>query len=108
MGNNFAYTVFEETVVGAYDLGVLDKDLLVVLMEPYRGMDIDSGASRFLKSHDGLTVEEIVIKLWGMTLPNKPDFYDKPECDEATDQCDTYSDELYNLFCVVTAQFGWC
>lgn len=45
MGWNTGYTIFEATVIGAYDLGVLDKRLLAVLMEPYRGTDIDPGGS---------------------------------------------------------------
>lgn len=65
MGWNTGYTIFEETVIGAYDLGKLDKPLLSVLMEPYRGSDIDSGGSQDLTSKDGLSVEEVVIKVWG-------------------------------------------
>lgn len=45
MGWNAGYTIFESTVVGAYDLDKLDKGLLTVLMEPYRGSDIDSGGN---------------------------------------------------------------
>ena len=53
------------TVVGAYDLGKLDKDLLAVLMEPYRNTDIDSGGSRELESKDGKGVEQIVVETFG-------------------------------------------
>ena len=62
MGWNSGYTIFEATVVGAYDLGLLNKDLLCVLMEPYRGSDIDSGGSHDLVAKDGLNVKEIVVK----------------------------------------------
>ena len=48
MGWNTGYTIFEATVVGAYDLRKLDKEMLTVLMEPYRDSDIDSGGSEDL------------------------------------------------------------
>ena len=66
MGWNSGYTIFEATVIGAYDLGKLDKDLLTVLMEPYRGTDIDSGGSCDLTAKDGKGVEQIVIETWGL------------------------------------------
>jgi len=69
MGWNSGYTVFEATVVGAYNLGKLDKDLLTVLMEPYRDTDIDSGGSRDLVAKDGKRVAQIVIELWGLEMP---------------------------------------
>ena len=53
MGWNREYTIFESTVMGAYDLGVLSKDLLTVLMEPYRGIDIDSVCARLLEDGVG-------------------------------------------------------
>lgn len=62
MGWNEGYTILESTVIGAYDLGKLDKPLLRVLMEPYRNRDIDHGGSRDLRSKDGLSCDEIVVK----------------------------------------------
>lgn len=53
----------EATVVGAYDLGVLDQKLLKVLLEPYRGCDIDHGGSQDLKAKDGLEADDIIIKI---------------------------------------------
>jgi hypothetical protein len=101
MGWNAGYTIFEATVVGAYDLGRLDKDLLTVLMEPYRGSDIDSGGARDLKSADGKRVQQIVIETWGGTMPAKP----SDDADE--DAWDDYHDAVYEAFRRVTDAFGW-
>lgn len=98
MGWNKGYTVMEATIVGAYDLGKLDKDLLSVLMEPYRDTDIDSGGSRDLQSKDGKGVMQIVVETWGLELP-------PPQVDEDDDD---YFDALYAKFSEVTKHFGWC
>lgn len=95
MGWNSGYKIMEETVVGTYDLGKLDKDILKILLEPYRNSDIDSGGSQDLRSKDGKTVEEIVIETWGIKLPNK------------NDNDDDYYEKIYELFSQVTKHFGW-
>jgi hypothetical protein len=102
MGWNQGYTIFETTVIGAYDLGKLDKALLRVLMEPYRNTDIDSGGSQGLKSKDGLLVEEIVVKTFGGKLPKEPDF---ETCDD--DTAEAYWENLGKAFNKITAKFGW-
>jgi hypothetical protein len=109
MGWNTGYTIFEETVVGAYNLGLLSKDLLSVLMEPYRDTDIDSGGSMDLTSKDGLGVKEIVIKTWGLELPEEPDVPDnyKERTKEQQKAWDDYCDARYNQFRSVTKEFGW-
>lgn len=109
MGWNAGYTIFEETVVGAYDLGKLDKDLLSVLMEPYRGTDIDPGGERGLTAKDGLDVVEIVLKTFGVEIPKKPDFPGdygswSREQQEASDR---YWDGRYEAFDEITKAFGW-
>ena len=104
MGWNTGYTIFEATVVGAYDLGKLDKEMLTVLMEPYRDSDIDSGGSEDLESKDGKGVEQIVIETWGLEVPTKPpgEYYDDP------DAWDDYTEAVYEKFSEVTDHFGWC
>ena len=102
MGWNSGYTIFEATVVGAYDLGLLSKDLLCVLMEPYRGSDIDSGGSHDLVAKDGLDVKEIVVKTWGKKLPKKPEM--KASNQEAVDR---YYDRISDQFYKITDQFDW-
>lgn len=109
MGNNAAYRSFEATVVGAYRLGKLDKDLLKVLMEPYRNMDIDSGGKAGLTGEDGLEVEEIVIKVWGGKVPDRPKLpKDYMKWTPAQDQeNEAYYDALGNAFNKITDKFGW-
>lgn len=103
MGWNTGYTIFEATVVGAYDLGKLDKALLEVLMEPYRGTDIDSGGSADLESKDGKRVEQIVIETFGLEMPKKPE----GEYDDNPDAWDKYHEEVYEKMTEVTDYFGW-
>lgn len=101
MGWNAGYTIFEATVIGAYDLGRLDKKLLSVLMEPYRGTDIDSGGSRGLVSKDGKNVRQIVVEIWGLEPPSMP--ADQQDGDAWED----YLDAMYEKMRVVTKHFGW-
>ena len=103
MGWNSGYRIFEATVVGAYNLGKLDKDLLSVLMEPYRGSDIDSGGSEDLVSVDGKLVEQIVIETWGLTMPEMP----PGEYDDDPDAWDNYEATVNDRFREVTGHFGW-
>ena len=104
MGWNAGYTIFEETVVGAYDLGKLDKELLTVLMKPYRDTDIDSGGSRDLKSKDGKGVKQIVIETFGLEMPKAP----PGEYDDDPDAWDRFEDAVYDKFYEVRSHFGWC
>jgi hypothetical protein len=103
VGWNKGYEIFEATVVGAYDLGKLDKKMLAVLMEPYRDSDIDSGGSNSLMSKDGKGVEQIVIESWGLEMPKAPPvaYKDNP------DAWEDYNDAVYQQFSVVTDHFGW-
>lgn len=103
MGWNTGYTIFEETVVGAYDLGLLNKDLLEVLMRPYAGSDIDSGGSCDLRSKDGKPVEEIVLLVHSEITKVMPDgdYYDNP------DEWDEYHESVSNDFWEIAASYGW-
>jgi hypothetical protein len=103
MGWNSGYTIFEATVIGAYDLGKLDKALLSVLMEPYRGSDIDSGGCQDLESKDGKDVKQIVIETWGLQMPKKPTCAFEIDPDA---WC-FYDDEVYAEFEKVTQHFQW-
>ena len=100
MGWNTGYTIFEATVVGAYDLGKLDKALLKVLMEPYRNTDIDSGGSRDMEAKDGKCVEQIVIEVWGLEMPTAPLGGDE-------DAWHSFYDARYEQFREVCKVFGW-
>lgn len=103
MGCNKSYTAFEASVISAYDLGKLDKDLLSVLMEPYRDRDIDSGGCMDLKSKDGKGIEQIVIETWGLVMPTAPTV----KFDDDPDDWDEYNDAVYDQMQVVTKHFGW-
>lgn len=63
MGWNSGYTVYEETVISIYDSCYnLTPNTLKAVLAAYQGTDIDHGGCRDLKSKDGLTADEIVIK----------------------------------------------
>jgi len=97
MGWNSGYAIFESTVIGVYNLGVLDKKLLEVLMAPYRGTDIDSGGSKDLESIDGKTVEQIVIETGGLTFPQKP---------TNDEELEDYYEEIYDKMAIITKRFN--
>ena len=103
MGWNTGYTIFEATVIGAYNLGKLDKALLTVLMEPYRGTDIDSGGSRGLRSYDGKSVEQIVIETWGLPMPAQP----PGSWENHPVEWDEYDEAVSDRFWQVRHHFGW-
>lgn len=109
MGWNTGYTIFEATVVGAYDLGKLDKELLAVLMEPYRGTDIDSGGSEDLESKDGKGVEQIVVETFGLSMPEKPAFPQPKTWDESPENeaWEAYLEAVGEKFNEVTEHYGW-
>ncbi len=60
MGWNSGYTQMEQDVICAYDKGILDKELLNKIMEPYKGTDCDSGGSNQLTTKDGKCVEHVI------------------------------------------------
>lgn len=73
MGNNAAFSAFEQTVVSVYNHGALTKPLLKELIQPYRDQDTDSGGMEgLLSKKDKLDVIDIVIKTWGQTPPPMP------------------------------------
>ena len=101
MGWNQGFTIFEQTVIGAYDLGKLDLDLLAVLMEPYRDTDIDSGGSALLETKDGKFVEQVVIEMHGGSLPPRPD-------DDHSHASDNWHSDVYSAFMDITRdKYGW-
>lgn len=101
MGWNTGFRIFEATVIGAYDLGKLDKALLSALMEPYRGTDIDSGGSRNLTSKDGKEIQQIVVEAWGLEIPQKPQEGDHDDVWEG------YYALIGERMDIVTNHFGW-
>lgn len=103
MGWNQGYTIFEQTVIAAYDQGKLDKELLSTLMEPYRGTDIDSGGRHGLLSKDGKEVEQIVIETFGGKVPAEPV---EPSNDDNWEEWEDYHDAYYEAFSAISGSIG--
>ncbi len=72
MGNNAAFTSFEASVIAVYNKGVLDKELLDALAAPYEDMDIDRGGMNGTLAKDGLDIDGIILKVYGVTIPPRP------------------------------------
>lgn len=109
MGDNAAFTAFEHTVVAVYNHGALSRKLLKELMEPYRGSDIDSGGKVGLCSRDGLEVEEIVVRVWGLVLPKRPMLPKdhKTWTERHHEANEEYQERLGDLFNAITEACGW-
>lgn len=73
MGWNEGYRVYEETVISTYDSGTLTPEVLRAIIKPYEDTDIDYGGRQGLKTRDGLSADEVVIKLLA------PEFWEKYE-----------------------------
>lgn len=73
MGNNAAFSSFEASVIAVYNKGVLDKELLDALAEPYRDSDIDRGGMEGTLSKDGLDIDGVILKTYGIEMPPRPD-----------------------------------
>ena len=63
MGWNRGYTIYEEQVVGLCDLEVLTPEVLDVVLNPFRGTDMDHGGERGLRTKSGLTADEVVVSV---------------------------------------------
>ncbi len=73
MGWNRGYTIYEHTVISVYNTGFLTPELLRILIEPYRDTDIDHGGCMDLTTTDGMTADEVVLKILA------PDFWQEYE-----------------------------
>lgn len=111
MGWNAGYGIFEETVIGVYNLGKLDQDVLSVIMESYRGANLDrDNGENFTAANDGKDAEQIVIETFRLTMPEKPDL---PEDAglwslKQWDADDKYYEETAELFwSIAKGKFGW-
>lgn len=110
MGNNAAFSAFEDTVLAVYKHSVLTKPLLKDLMEVYRDMDIDSGGMSGTLSKDGLDIVDLVIKTWGLKPPVQPDLpkdYKKWTAAQA-DLNEQWQEKRWQLFNKITGKAGWC
>jgi hypothetical protein len=110
MGNNAAFSAFEASVMACYDHGVLSKSLLSALMEPYRGMDIDSGGmAGTLSKEDNLDIIDVTLKTWGETVPPRPelpeDYREWTPSQHAENEA--WQESRWSAFHAITSQFGW-
>ena len=91
MGWNQGYTILEAQVVSLYDQGALTPEVLDLLLAPFRNTDIDSGGSRDLTSADGLSFDEILLK-----VAAAPDTQAKLAAMKAALPSDELIDQLYD------------
>lgn len=109
MGNNAAFTSFEASVIAVYNKGVLDKDLLDALAAPYEGSDIDRGGMTGDLSKDGLDIDDIILKTYGVELPPRPKLpngggvWTSAQREENDAWCDLQYDNLK----VIQDGWGW-
>ncbi len=110
MGNNAAFSEFEFYVIALYNKGVLDEKLLSTIMERYRVSDIDQGGMEGTLSEDGLNVEEIVLKVFGKKIPERPSLPKDARkwTTEQKRQNDEYWEARYDAFSNISyGKFGW-
>lgn len=109
MGNNAAFTSFEATVIATYNKGVLDKELLSKLMEQYRGTDIDRGGMTGDLSKDGLDIDGIILKTFGVPDPTRlelpADHKTWTRDQEAINE--KYWEDRYEAVSAIEERFGW-
>ena len=63
MGWNNAYTQIERQVIQDYDAGYLNEQVLLKILEPFRGCDVDHGGHLGLRTQDGLFCDEVILKI---------------------------------------------
>lgn len=109
MGNNAAFTYFEAVTLAVYNRGVLDKELLSELMKTFAYRDIDSGGMLGTLSHDGKDIETIVLDVFGVERPPKPDLPDDRAAwsEEQHEANDRYWDARYDKFSAIAKEHGW-
>lgn len=97
MGWNKGFEIMEEQVVGLYNQGVLNKEVLGAIMKPFKDTDIDSGGSRDLQAVDGKSVVDIICfivepKRYKEALENFVPDPSEPE----------YNEDVYDLWGEIT------
>jgi hypothetical protein len=92
MGWNQGYTIYQATIVAAYNAGKLDKELLAAIMESYRGSDIDHGGDVGLLTKDGKSADQVAVEAFGLKWLEE----------------DEDGEKNYEAFKQVSDHFGWC
>lgn len=60
MGWNKGYEIMEAQVISLYDMGLLNKEILNALMQPFCNSDIDHGGSNDLRTKDGKSADDVI------------------------------------------------
>ena len=110
MGNNAAFTSFEASVIAVYNKGVLDKELLIALAAPYADTDIDRGGMEGTLTKDGLDIDGVILKIYGIELPPYPDIpQDWRQQTEAQQQLnDDWVEHKAEVLSKITySEWGW-
>lgn len=108
MGNNAAFTSFEASVLAVYNKGVLDKDLLDALAAQYRDSDIDRGGMTGDLAKDGLDIDGIILKTYGVELPRPKLPKDhKTWTPEQAQANDAYYEARYDALQPIESGWGW-
>jgi len=109
MGNNAAFTSFEASVIAVYNRGVLDKELLDALAAPYEGMDIDRGGMEGTLTWDGLDIDEVICKVYGIVLAPYPDIPKdwRKQTPEQQDLNDEWVEANYEAIHKIQEKWGW-
>lgn len=96
MGWNQGYAIMEKQIIEFYNSGDLTRDLLEIVMMPYKGTDCDSGGSNYLKANDGKMVEEIICFI--MEPEKYKDAVENPEYEPGENECWGSNNKAYELF----------
>jgi len=102
MGWNTGWTIMEQTVIGVYDTGGLNRPVLEVLLKPYANTDIDMGGHRDLKTRDGKNVMEVILEIM------EPAIYTELKSRVYTNQDDdNFCYQVYEEFSVLRNTLEW-
>lgn len=96
MGWNKGYEIFEHTVINLYDDGILTRELLEKIAEPYMATDCDSGGSQELIAKDGKNFEQVICAI--MKPIEYQDVVDNPKYYEGENECWESNERAYELF----------
>ncbi|MGE5631355.1 MAG: hypothetical protein ACM3TR_09700 [Caulobacteraceae bacterium] len=97
MGWNEGYRIMEQQVVSLYDAGLLNKNVLNTLMQPFCDTDIDHGGSEDLKSKDGKSADDIICFIM------EPEKYQEATENFIPDPKDPdWNEKLYDLYREIT------
>lgn len=107
MGWNNGFSIFEATVIGAYDAGRLDAELLGIIMEPYRGTDVDEGGYQGMTTKDGKDVFQVGIEACGLPYPAPMKRPAAGASDKTWAQWDARSQQISDAWDQVCKRCGW-